>query len=123
MRLITLVSRKLFIQSEDSLLQMNYISSPTIVSKTLMIFGIIGTLLYICYNLSTIAIIRNTSSNLNVVDMRTNINENIKCIQMKTLLISVQTTLCVHNDSDFLSHIFHSGRVYEEQELTRLLRV
>ncbi|CAF3318818.1 unnamed protein product [Rotaria socialis] len=60
---------------------------------------------------------------VNIIDPNQDIKSNITCIETKKLLDLYSTTICVHSSADFVSLRIVADRIWEEQYVTRLLRI
>jgi FkbM family methyltransferase len=96
------------------------------IRKTIISFVIVSTAFYIWHNTQTNSIGFSeigVSSSVKLVNFSASTTENFTCIRTKKLLTLVQTTLCVHHDSDFLTVVLNKDKIYEEWEITILLRI
>jgi FkbM family methyltransferase len=51
------------------------------------------------------------------------LDRNFTCIKTKKIIDLFETTICVHSTDDYVSKIVTVSRVWEEAEITRLLRI
>ncbi len=60
---------------------------------------------------------------MNVIDLNLPITQNFTCLKTKQLFKVVRTTICVHNEMDFVSRHFIENITYEEEYMHLLFRV
>lgn len=60
---------------------------------------------------------------VNIIDLTIPITEHFICIKTKQLFKVIRTTICVHNQSDFVSRHFLENNTYEEEYMQILFRL
>src|SRR5579862_8120144 len=60
---------------------------------------------------------------VNVIDPNQVLINNLTCIKTKTLFNLYSTTICIHKGGDYVSTIVAQQHIWEEDYITRLLRI
>lgn len=100
--------------------------APLLSTALLTLLFIYATILYRRLRpFKTIRAQYNISPHVHLIDLHAPVKQNLRCIETKALLRKLSTTICLHEPKRdrFVSGAFSpSASIWEEQQVTRLLR-
>ncbi|CAF1265936.1 unnamed protein product [Adineta ricciae] len=64
-----------------------------------------------------------SSSSINIVDTTQPLTKNITCVKTKNLFDLYNSTICVHDNEDYVSKMVRKNHIWEEDYIVRILKI